>query len=50
MAINDELLSFVKEALAHGTPRNAIKDTLLEAGWRVDQVEGALAAYEEKDC
>ncbi len=49
MAINDELLSFVKEALAHGTPRNAIKDTLLEAGWRVDQVESALAAYAPTD-
>ena len=49
MAINDELLSFVKEALTHGTPRNAIKDTLLEAGWRVDQVESALAAYAPTD-
>lgn len=49
MAINEELLGFVKEALAHGTPRNAIKDTLLEAGWRVDQVEGALAAYAPSD-
>jgi Domain of unknown function (DUF5671) len=45
MAINDELLQFVKDALAHGTPRNAIKDTLLEAGWREDQVESALAAF-----
>jgi len=49
MAINDDLLSFVKEALTHGTPRNAIKDTLLEAGWRVDQVESALAAYAATD-
>ena len=49
MAINDELQSFVKEALTHGTPRNAIKDTLLEAGWRVDQVESALASYAPSD-
>ena len=49
MAINDELLSFVKEALAHGTPRAAIKDTLLEAGWRADQIEGALASYAPTD-
>jgi len=49
MAINEELLGFVKEALVHGTPRNAIKDTLLEAGWRVDQVESALAAYAPTD-
>jgi len=49
MAINEELQSFVKEALTHGTPRNAIKDTLLEAGWREDQVESALAAYAPSD-
>jgi hypothetical protein len=49
MAINEELLGFVKEALAHGTPRDAIKDTLLEAGWREDQVESALAAYAPSD-
>jgi len=49
MAINDELLQFVKDALAHGTPRNAIKDTLLEAGWRADQVESALASYAPSD-
>lgn len=49
MAINDELLGFVKEALAHGTPRHAIKDTLLDAGWREDQVESALSAYAPSD-
>ena len=49
MSINEELLSFVKEALTRGTPRNAIKDTLLEAGWHVDQVESALAAYARSD-
>jgi len=49
MAMNEELLSFVKEALTHGTPRAAIKDTLLEAGWRADQVEGALASYAPTD-
>ena len=49
MSINDELLGFVKEALSHGTPRHAIKDTLLDAGWREDQVESALAAYAQSD-
>ena len=39
----------MREALAHGTPRHAIKDTLLEAGWREDQVESALAAYAPSD-
>ncbi|MCK5245881.1 hypothetical protein KAR02_03240, partial [Candidatus Bipolaricaulota bacterium] len=49
MAINEELQSFVKEALTQGTPRNAVKDTLLEAGWRADQVESALSAYAPTD-
>jgi len=49
MAINDELLRFVEEALAHGTPRDAIRDTLLEAGWHTDQVESALASYAPTD-
>ncbi len=45
MAIHEELQGFVKKALAHGTPRHAIKDALLEAGWREDQVDSALSAY-----
>jgi hypothetical protein len=49
MAINDELLQFVKDALTHGTPRDAIRDTLLEAGWHEDQVESALASYAPSD-
>jgi len=49
MAINDELLGFVKEALARGTPRSEIKNTLQEAGWRPDQVGSALAAFARSD-
>jgi len=45
MASHDELQSFVREALAHGTPRHAIKDTLLEAGWQEDQIDKALSCY-----
>jgi len=45
MASHDELQSFVKEALTHGTPRHAIKDTLLDAGWQEDQVDKALSSY-----
>jgi len=49
MAINEELLGFVKEALARGTPRKDIENALLEAGWREDQVKAALAAYAASD-
>jgi len=45
MAINEELQSFVKDALAHGQSRDAIEKALLKAGWKSDQVNGALAAY-----
>ena len=45
MAINEELLSFVRDALARGLSRAEIQDALLQAGWRSDQVESALAAF-----
>jgi len=45
MAVNEELLNFVKDALARGLPRAKIECALLEAGWKTDQVEHALAAY-----
>ena len=49
MAVNDELRGFVREALAKGTARVKIKDTLLEAGWQEDQVDSALATYAPSD-
>jgi len=45
MAINEELQSFVKDALARGQSRDAIEKALLKAGWKSDQVNGALASY-----
>lgn len=45
MAMSDELHRFVREALARGTSRSSIKETLLDAGWRDDQVDDALASY-----
>jgi len=45
MAINEELLNFVRDALARGQSRASIKDALLKAGWKVDQVEHAIAAF-----
>ena len=49
MAINDELLSFIKEALARGQSRASIEDVLLQAGWKADQVEHALSAFAQVD-
>jgi heme A synthase len=49
MAVDTELLSFVKEALANGLPREQIEDALLRAGWRSDQVKNALAAFAENE-
>lgn len=45
MAINEELLGFVRDALARGLSRAEIKDALLQAGWKADQVEHALGSF-----
>jgi hypothetical protein len=45
MAINDDLLEFVRNALARGTPRTHVQEILLGAGWSRDQVSGALDSY-----
>ena len=45
MAINDELQSFVKDALGRGLSRPETEDALLQAGWKPDQVKGALDSY-----
>lgn len=47
MAISDDLLNFVRDALARGLPRAQIEDALLRAGWSADEVKGALAAFAE---
>lgn len=47
MAINEELLNFVRDALAHGLSRAQIEDALLKAGWESDQVKSALTAFAE---
>jgi len=45
MAINEELLNFVRDALARGQSRASIEDALLKAGWKADQVKYAIAAF-----
>jgi hypothetical protein len=49
MAIDDELLGFVRDALARGLPRPQIEQALFQAGWRKEQVTSALAAYAAVD-
>lgn len=49
MAINEELLGFVKDALARGQSRTSIEDALLQAGWKSDQVKSALGAFAQVD-
>jgi hypothetical protein len=49
MASDDELLSFVRDALVRGLSRPQIEQALLQAGWGKDQAKGALAAYAEVD-
>lgn len=47
MAMNDELLNFVRNALARGLPRPEIENALLKAGWESSQVQSALTAFAE---
>lgn len=49
MAAEEELSSFVREALTKGLPRTQIEEVLLKAGWEPAQVRGALAAYADLD-
>ncbi len=49
MAGHDELQRFVRKALASGRSRDEIAKALRDAGWRGDQVKGALAAFAPSD-
>ncbi|HLG59072.1 MAG TPA: DUF5671 domain-containing protein [Vicinamibacterales bacterium] len=49
MAISEDLLGFVRDALARGIPRAQIEAALLKAGWTTEQTRGALAAFAEGD-
>jgi len=49
MAINEDLLSFVRDALSRGLSRDLIKDALVRAGWGSDQVKSALNSFAEID-
>ena len=49
MAISDELLGFVRDALGRGLSRKQIEDALAQAKWDPGQVKGALAEFAEVD-
>ncbi len=44
---NSTLTQFVKEALEKGQDRSGIRTALLNAGWREQEVDEALAAYSD---
>src|SRR5262249_16309753 len=45
VALNPELVGFVKEGLARGIARDEISGVLIKAGWPADQVSRAMAMY-----
>ena len=45
MALNPDLVGFVRESLARGVTRADIEETLIRAGWPRDQVAQALARF-----
>jgi hypothetical protein len=49
MAIADELITFVKEALGRGVPRAEVEHVLRRAGWSAEQVAGAMLAFADVD-
>ena len=47
MALNEDLIGFVRAGLARGVPRSELQDVLLRAGWPAEQVRRALAGFAE---
>lgn len=43
--MNTELQLFVRESLAKGQSRDAVRKVLLSSGWQEDEVSNALSAY-----
>ncbi len=48
-AMNADLNQFVRESLLRGVPRDTIRSTLAEAGWRPEEVAAALGAWAETE-
>ena len=49
MAVSEDLVVFVRDALARGQSREQIADALLKAGWTKEQTQAALRAFAEID-
>jgi hypothetical protein len=49
MAANEDLIAFVRDALARGLPRPQVEAALKQAGWDPRQVSSALAAFAAVD-
>ena len=49
MAINEELVGFVKDALGRGVSRGEIAGVLTRTGWAVPDVRAALGAFADVD-
>jgi hypothetical protein len=45
VAVSDELVAFVRDALGRGLPRERIARALAQAGWEADEIARALAAF-----
>jgi len=49
MSSNDDLFSFVKDALGRGTPRPVLTDVLSRAGWQSAQINATLGSFADVD-
>lgn len=49
MATNDELTTFIKDALSRGTKREDVQAVLVRAGWEAPQVRAALDGFADID-
>jgi hypothetical protein len=47
--MNADLEQFVRDSLARGIPRDAIRTQLERGGWRGEEIDAALAAWVESD-
>ena len=47
MAVSQELIDFVRDALRHGVPRAQIEQVLRAAGWTAEQARSAVTAFAE---
>ena len=49
MAVDHELMTFVKDALGRGIARVEVEQVLRRAGWSAEQVAGGMAAFADLD-